>query len=99
MSSNEELIKSIKSYFEKELDQQNNITNIFSEDVIKLAYAKISENIQDVINSEDDPLVLTEILKNYLELTKTIKDKDTQKQQIMLKFFEQLNKYEQSRYF
>lgn len=99
MSSNEELIKSIKSYFEKELDQQNNITNIFSEDVIKSAYAKISENIQDVINSEDDPLVLTEILKNYLELTKTIKDKDTQKQQIMLKFFEQLNKYEQSRYF
>lgn len=98
-NSNENLIKDIKLYFEKELDKQNNINNIFSDDVVMLAYNKISENIQDVISSEEDPLVLTEILKNYLELTKIINDKDIQKQQVMLKFFDQLVKYDQSRYF
>lgn len=98
-SSNENLIKDIKLYFEKELDKQNNMNNIFSDDVVMLAYNKISENIQDVISSEEDPLVLTEILKNYLELTKIINDKDIQKQQVMLKFFDQLVKYDQSRYF
>lgn len=98
-NSNENLIKDIKLYFEKELDKQNNMNNIFSDDVVMLAYNKISENIQDVISSEEDPLVLTEILKNYLELTKIINDKDIQKQQVMLKFFDQLVKYDQSRYF
>ena len=98
-NSNENLIKDIKLYFEKALDKQNNMNNIFSDDVVMLAYNKISENIQDVISSEEDPLVLTEILKNYLELTKIINDKDIQKQQVMLKFFDQLVKYDQSRYF
>lgn len=97
--SNEDLIKQIKTFFEKEALNKNNIVNQFSGDVINLAYQKLSANIQDMIQNEEDPLVIAEMLKNFLEVTKMVDEKGLQKQQLLIKLFEQLNKYEQSRYY
>lgn len=97
--SNEDLIKQIRTFFEKEALNKNNIVNQFSGDVINLAYQKLSANIQDMIQNEEDPLVIAEMLKNFLEVTKMIDEKGLQKQQLLVKLFEQLNKYEQSRYY
>lgn len=97
--NNEELIKQIKTFFEKEALNKNNIVNQFSGDVINLAYQKLSANIQDMIQNEEDPLVIAEMLKNFLEVTKMVDEKGLQKQQLLIKLFEQLNKYEQSRYY
>lgn len=99
MTSNEALIKQIKEFFEKEaINKENHITQ-FSNDVVSLAYQKMSANIQDLIQNEEDPLVIAELLKNYLDVTKMVDEKGLQKQQVLLKLFEQLNKYEQSRYY
>lgn len=97
--SNEDLIKQIRTFFEKEALNKNNIVNQFSGDVINLAYQKLSANTQDMIQNEEDPLVIAEMLKNFLEVTKMIDEKGLQKQQLLIKLFEQLNKYEQSRYY
>lgn len=96
--SNEELIKQVKQYLE-ESTQKNNIVTQFSEDVINLAYEKLSLGVQELISNEEDPMVISEILQNFLNTTKMIEDKRIPEQQIMLKWFEQLNKYEQSRYY
>lgn len=94
-----DLIKKVKQLLQEELVERNDIVKQFSDDVISLAYQKISANAQDMIQAEDDPVVLGEILKNYLEVTKLINDKDSYKHQLLIKYFEQLNKYEQSRYY
>lgn len=94
-----ELIKKVKDILEKEAIKENDAVNTFSNDVITFAYQKLSNNIQDIMQTEEDPMVISEMLKSYLETTKLINEKDLQKQQVLLKLFEQLNKYEQSRYY
>lgn len=95
---NQELVKKIKQFFEKE-SLKDDALKTFSDDVINTAYQKLQANFQETILAEEDPMIITELLKNYLEVTKMINEKDLPKQQYLLKLFEQLNKYEQSRYF
>lgn len=97
--NNEELIKQIKQFFEKEALSKNKELKQFSDDVVNLAYQKLSANIQDMIQNEEDPMVLAEILQNFLNVTKMVDERGLQKQQLLIKLFEQLNKYEQSRYY
>lgn len=99
MSSNEELIKQIKQFFETEALKENDTVKLFSKDVISTAYQKLSANIQDAIQNEEDPVVISEILQSFLNVTKMVDEQGLQKQQLLLKLFEQLNKYEQSRYY
>lgn len=96
---NQELLNKIKEFFEQESLRKADIVNQFSEDVIKTAYQKLSANLTDIIQNEEDPMVISELLQNFLNVTKMVNEKDLSKQQIMLKFFEQLSKYEQNRYF
>lgn len=96
---NQELLNKIKEFFEQESLRKTDIVNQFSEDVIKTAYQKLSVNLTDIIQNEEDPMVISELLQNFLNVTKMVNEKDLSKQQIMLKFFEQLSKYEQNRYF
>lgn len=97
--NNEKLIKKIRKFFEEESINKSNNLKVFSDDVVTMAYQKMTANIQDLIQSEEDPMVISELLKNYIEITKLIDEKDLPRQQMLLKLFEQLNKYEQSRYF
>lgn len=97
--SNEDLIKQIKSFFEEENLKKNNVINKFSDDVIQLAYQKLSAGMQDMLVNEEDPMVISELLQNFLDVTKKIDEKGLQRQQVLIKLFEQLNKYEQSRYY
>lgn len=97
--SNEDLIKQIKSFFEEENLKKNNVINQFSDDVIQLAYQKLSAGMQDMLVNEEDPMVISELLQNFLDVTKKIDEKGLQRQQVLIKLFEQLNKYEQSRYY
>lgn len=92
-------IKQIKEFFETEALNKESAVNLFSNDVINLAYQKLSANIQEAIQNEEDPFVIAEMLKNFLEITKMVDEKGLQRQQMLIKLFEQLNKYEQSRYF
>lgn len=92
-------IKQIKEFFETEALNKESAVNLFSNDVINLAYQKLSANIQEAIQNEEDPFVIAEMLKNFLEVTKMVDEKGLQRQQMLIKLFEQLNKYEQSRYF
>lgn len=92
-------IKEIKKYFEEEAIRKNNIVNQFSNEVISLAYQKISANMVDLIQNEDDPVMLSELLQNYLNVSKAVDEQGIQRQQFLLKLFEQLTKYEQSRYY
>lgn len=94
---NNDLIKKIKTFFEKEANRDKTL-DTFSNDVIDLAYQKLQNNFKDVIQTEEDPMVIMELLKNYLEVTKLVNEKDLPKQQYLLKLFEQLSKYEQNRY-
>lgn len=98
--NNEELIKQIKQFFEKEALSKNKELKQFSDDVVNYTYQKLSANILDTIrNNEEDPMVLAEILEKFLNVTKMVDERGLQKQQFLLKLFEQLNKYEQSRYY
>lgn len=97
--TNAELIKKIKEFFDQELVNKESCTVQFGNDVINLAYQKISANLQDIIQSEDDPMVLSELLQNFLQITKLVEERDLPKQQLLLKFYEQLTKYEQNRYY
>lgn len=97
--NNEELIKKVKAIIEKDIINENSVTKLFSNDVITAAYQRMSASVKDIIENEEDPVVLSEVLKSFLEITAMIDNKDNQKQQILLKAFEQLNKYEQSRYY
>lgn len=93
------LVKQIKKYFEEEALNKQNITKQFSNDVIDLAYQKLSESMRDLLDNEEDPAVLLELLRSYVDVTSLVENKDLQRQQMLLKLFEQLNKYEQSRYY
>lgn len=99
MNSNEDLVKQIKQFFEQEVLNKESPVNKFSKDVINLAYQKLSANVSDMIQNEEDPMVISEILQNFLNVSKMIDEKGLQRQQMLIKLFEQLNKYEQSRYF
>lgn len=99
MNSNEDLVKQIKQFFEQEVLNKESPVNKFSKDVIDLAYQKLSANVSDMIQNEEDPMVISEILQNFLNVSKMIDEKGLQRQQMLIKLFEQLNKYEQSRYF
>ena len=99
MNDTKDLIKQIKQFFEEEAINKENVVQQFSNDVVALAYQKMSASVTDMIQNEEDPLVIAEILKNFLEVTKMIDEKGLQRQQVLLKLFEQLTKYEQSRYF
>lgn len=94
-----DIVKQIKEFFETEALNKESAVNTFSNDVINLAYQKLSANIQDAIQNEEDPFVIAEMLKNFLEVTKMVDEKGLQRKQMLIKLFEQLNKYEQSRYF
>lgn len=94
-----DIINKIKEYFNEENIKKQNIVKQFSDDVVTVAYQKISENLTDQIQQEDDPLILIELLGRYLEISKMIDERGLARQQVLLKLFEQLNKYEQSRYY
>ena len=98
MSSNAELVEKIKDFFKQENIEKNDPTTQFSNDVINLAYQKLSANLTDVIQNEEDPMVINEILQNFLNVTKMVDERGLTRQQFLLKLFEQLTKYEQSRY-
>lgn len=98
MANKEDIIVRLKQYLEDEIVNKNSIVDQFSNDVINLAYQKLSANMQDIITEEEDPAVISELLKSFLETTKMIDEKGLQKKQLLVKLFEQLNKYEQSRY-
>lgn len=97
--NNDQLIKQIKSFFEKENQEENKDLKHFSDDVVNTAFKKMSENVTTLIENEEDPLSIAEMLKSYLEITKMVDERGLQKQQFLLKLFEQLTKYEQSRYY
>lgn len=99
MSNNDELIKKIKDFFAEESLKDRTLEKEFSNNVITTAYQRISENITEMIQNEEDPLVLSELLKQYLEITKLVDERGLARQQYLLKLFEQLTKYEQSRYY
>lgn len=97
--SNEEMMKQIRDFFEKEALRKNDAVSQFSDNVINLAYQKLSAGVEDILQNEEDPMVIAELLKSFLETTDMIEKKGLQKQQVLIKLFEQLNKYEQSRYY
>lgn len=97
--NNEEMMKQIRDFFEKEALRKNDAVSQFSDNVINLAYQKLSAGIEDILQNEEDPMVIAELLKSFLETTDMIEKKGLQKQQVLIKLFEQLNKYEQSRYY
>nr|CAI9751471.1 hypothetical protein DGKKSRWO_DGKKSRWO_CDS_0180 [uncultured phage]CAI9752358.1 hypothetical protein CVNMHQAP_CVNMHQAP_CDS_0181 [uncultured phage] len=97
--SNQDIINEIKKYFEEETLKKENIVNQFSNDVITAAYQKLSANLTDIIQQEEDPMVISELLQNFLNVTKMIDEKGLSRQQVLIKLFDQLTKYEQSRYF
>lgn len=94
-----DIVNKIKEYFNEENIKKQNIVKQFSDDVVTVAYQKISESLTDQIQQEDDPLILIELLGRYLEISKMIDERGLARQQVLLKLFEQLNKYEQSRYY
>lgn len=96
---NTELINKIKEFFDKEVVEKHNALNQFSNDVVDLAYQKMIAGLQDMLQAEEDPMVISEILANFLNVTKMVDERGLSKQQLLLKYFEQLSKYEQSRYY
>lgn len=98
-TTNIELINKIKKFFEEEAVNKNDITTQFSNDVVNLAYQKITANLTDIIQNEEDPMVISELLQNFLQVTKLVEERGLSRQQMLLKMFEQLTKYEQSKYF
>ena len=96
---NEEMMKQIRDFFEKEALRKNDVVSQFSDNVINLAYQKLSAGVEDILQNEEDPMVIAELLKSFLETTDMIEKKGLQRQQVLIKLFEQLNKYEQSRYY
>lgn len=97
--NNEEMMKQIRDFFEKEALRKNDAVSQFSDSVINLAYQKLSAGVEEILQNEEDPMVIAELLKSFLETTDMIEKKGLQKQQVLIKLFEQLNKYEQSRYY
>ena len=92
-------IQNIRKFFEVEvIDKNDNLTK-FSEDVITTAYQKLCQNLEDVIQNEDDPMVINELLSSFLNTEKMINDRNINKNQLLLKLLDQLTKYEQSRYY
>lgn len=97
--SNADLIKQIKTFFEEESIKNSDMVEQFSKDVIITAYQKLTANLTDMIQNEEDPMILSEMLKNFLEVTEAVENRNLPRQQLLLKLFEQLTKYEQSRYY
>lgn len=92
-------IQNIRKFFEVEvIDKNDNLTK-FSEDVITIAYQKLCQSLEDVIQNEDDPMVINELLSSFLNTEKMINDRNINKNQLLLKLLDQLTKYEQSRYY
>ena len=96
--TNKEFLEEIKKYFEKEFKNDQNIVDKFSNIVIDSAYEKLSNNLSNMIKNEEDPIIISELLQKYLDVSKAINEKDLSKKQIAIKMFEQLLKYEQSKY-
>ena len=96
--TNKEFLEEIKKYFEKEFKDDQNIVDKFSNIVIDSAYEKLSNNLSNMIKNEEDPIIISELLQKYLDVSKAINEKDLSKKQIAIKMFEQLLKYEQSKY-
>lgn len=92
-TTNTALIDKIKKYFEEEQQNREDITTQFSDEVIKLAYQKMTAGLTDIFQEEEDPMVIGEMLNNYLNVTKMIDERGLARQQFLLKLFEQLNKY------
>lgn len=97
--TNAELINKIKKFFEDEQLKKEDITTQFSDEVIKTAYQKMTASLTDMIQAEEDPMVIGELLSNFLNITKMVDERGLSRQQLLLKLFEQLTKYEQSRYY
>lgn len=92
-------IQNIRKFFEIEvINKDDNLTK-FSEDVITTAYQKLCQSLEDVIQNEDDPMVINELLSSFLNTEKMINDRNVNKNQLLLKLLDQLTKYEQSRYY
>lgn len=99
MNENKDIIKQIKKFFKEETVNKNSDVKKFSDNVIKTAYEKLSTNLIAMIQAEEDPIVLSELLMNYLQVSKAVDECGLQRQQLLLKLFEQLTKYEQNRYY
>lgn len=92
------LIKEVQTTLVQSAVKDSQATKEFSDDLIDYAFDKLTRNIKSMIEEEEDPLVINEVLKGYVELTTSINDRDVRRQQQILKLHEQLVKYEQSRY-
>lgn len=98
-TTNAELINKIKQFFEEEQLRKEDITSQFSDEVVKTAYQKMTASLTNMIQAEEDPMVIGELLQNFLSVTKMVDERGLSRQQLLLKLFEQLTKYEQSRYY
>lgn len=56
MNDTKDLIKQIKQFFEEEAINKENVVQQFSNDVVALAYQKMSASVTDMIQNEEDPL-------------------------------------------
>lgn len=92
-------IQNIRKFFEVEVINKNDNLTKFSEDVITTAYQKLCQSLEDVVQNEDDPMVINELLSSFLNTEKMINDRNINKNQLLLKLLDQLTKYEQSRYY
>ena len=69
-------IQNIRKFFEIEvINKDDNLTK-FSEDVITTAYQKLCQSLEDVIQNEDDPMVINELLSSFLNTEKMINDRN-----------------------
>lgn len=95
--TNHELLTNIKAMIETEIvSKQNDPNKIFSDDVITLAYQKLSAGMTDLIQNESDPLLVNDLLQQFLTTSKMIDERNSSSKQFLLKAFEQLSKYEKS---
>lgn len=99
MSDIQNTIKQIREYFEaEELNKTDDLAN-FSNDVITMAYQKLCQSLEDILQQEEDPMVINELLSSFLNTEKMVSERGMSKKQLLLKLMDQLTKYEQSRYY
>lgn len=98
-TTTDSLVKQIKQFFEEEMSRKKTPSAQFSDEVVQLAQQKMTEGFKNLLEEETDPMVLAEVLKGYLETDKLISERGIARETLLLKLFEQMNKYEQSRYY
>lgn len=97
--SSDDIIKDIKQFFAKDMEKSADMHSEFSDEVIKFAYNKLADSVKSIVEDEEDPLIIAAALEEYLKITKLINDKDVNRNNTLLRLFEQLNKYEQAKFY